>query len=40
MNKSDVEVDGVDEEEPIRLPQVHATVIQSTEKLWHRTQLK
>jgi hypothetical protein len=38
MKKGDVEVDGVDEWEPIRLPQVRVTDIQGTENLWHRTQ--
>jgi hypothetical protein len=37
MNKGDAEVDHIDEWEPIRLPQVHATGIQGTEELWHRT---
>ncbi len=36
----DVEMDGVDEWEPIRLPQVRATAIQGTEELWHWTQFK
>jgi hypothetical protein len=40
LKKGDVEVDGVDEGEPIRLPQVHATAIEGTEELWQRTWLK
>jgi hypothetical protein len=39
MNKGDVEVDAVDDLEPIRLPQVRATAIQTTEDLWHWTRL-
>jgi hypothetical protein len=35
MKKGDVEVDGVDEREPIRLPHVRATAIQGIEELWH-----
>ncbi len=38
MKKGDVEVDCVDEWEPIRLPEAHATAIQGTEELCHRTQ--
>jgi hypothetical protein len=33
-------VDGVDEWEPIRRPQVHVAVIQGTEELSRRTQFK
>jgi hypothetical protein len=40
LKKGDVEVDGVDEGEPIRLPQVGATAIQGTEELLHRTWFK
>ncbi len=34
IRKGDVEVNGVDESEPIRLPQVSVAVIQGTEELW------
>jgi hypothetical protein len=37
LKKKDVEVDGVDEREPIRLSQVCVTAIQGTEELWHQT---
>jgi hypothetical protein len=40
MKKGDVKVDGVDEREPIRLPQVCAAAIQGSEELWHLTQFK
>jgi hypothetical protein len=40
MKKGDVEDDGVDEWEPIRLSQVCATAIQGAEELKHQTRFK
>ncbi len=40
MKKGEIEVDGVDEWELIRLPQVCATGIQGTEELWYWTRFK
>ncbi len=40
MKRGDVDIDGVDEWEPMRLLQVRATAIQGTEELWHWTWFK
>jgi hypothetical protein len=40
MKKGDVEFDGVNEFELIRLPQVYVAAIQGTEELWQWTRFK